>query len=136
MMIRYTFTCLTKFIFLLLIITGCKKEKGRICELYEGSVGYSVGRIDRFYTTPGKVTYVYSFEADGNQYEGKEKAYGIGQKDETLLGKYFIVVYALGNPSNSDLNTDFSMESDTDFQDFKSKYSTNPPPPDFPNSCD
>jgi len=52
-----------------------------------------------------------------------------------LIGKQFIVVYAWGEPSNSDLNTDFLIESDSDFQKFLSEYSTHPPPPNFPNKC-
>jgi hypothetical protein len=114
---------------------ACKKEKNRICELYDGAVEYSVGRIDSYKSIPGKVTYIYSYEVDGNNYDGKEKAYGIGQKDATLIGKSFIVVYALGNPSNTDLNTDFLIKSDADFQKFKGEYPNSPPPPDFPNKC-
>jgi hypothetical protein len=135
MMIKYKVSCLTGFIFIGLFLAGCKKEKNRICELYDGSVGYAVGGIDKVTSSLGKATYTYSFEVDGESYDGKEKAYGIGQKDESLIGKQFVVVYALGNPSNSDLNTDFLIESDIDFQEFKSEYSTSPPPPDFPNKC-
>jgi hypothetical protein len=103
--------------------------------LYAGSVEYAIGTIDRWVSTPFKVVYYYSFEVNGNSYEGKEKAYGIGQKDGSLIGKRFIVVHALGNPDNSDLNTDFFIESESDFQEFKEKHTTNSPKPDFPKKC-
>lgn len=119
-----------------ILCVGCKKEKNRICELYDGSVEYAIGVIDKVSSSPGKATYTYSFQVGGDNYDGKEKAYGIGQKDETLVGKSFVVVYALGEPSNSDLNTDFLIESDADFQEFKQEYSSTPPSPDFPNKCD
>lgn len=122
-------------VLLFTILTACKKEKTRICELYNGSVEYAIGTIESFKSVPTRVTYTYSFEVDGDSYKGKEKAYGIGQKDNRLIGKKIVVVYALGNPSNSDLNTDFLIESDADFQEFKGEYSHAPPSPDFPNKC-
>jgi len=131
MKIRYLIVVIVFCIFLL----GCKKEKNRICGLYDGSVEYAIGPIDKVGSSPCKATYTYSFQVSGNSYEGKEKAYGIGQKDETLIGKRFVVVFSLGNPSNSDLNTDFLIESDADFQKFKREYLNGPPPPDFPNKC-
>lgn len=114
---------------------SCKKEKSRICELYSNDVGYAIGTIKSFVSTPLKVTYKYDYSINGTAYNAKEKVYGIGQKNETLVGKQFIVIYALGDQSNSDLNTDYLIESEQDFDDFKSDYSSGPPPPDFPNKC-
>lgn len=118
-----------------ILLYGCKKEKNRICDLYNGSVGYAIGTIDELKSIPFKATYSYSFEANGNKYTGNEKTYGIGQKDESLIGKQFVVVYDLVEPSRSDLNTDFLIDSDSDFQEFKKEYQNDPPPPDFPNKC-
>ena len=118
-----------------LLTISCKKEKSRICELYDSEVEYAIGTIQSISTSPFKATYKYDFTAQGENYNGKEKAYGIGQKDETLIGKQFIVIYALGDPSNSDLNTDFLIETEADFDNFSSDYSSGPTPPDFPNNC-
>ncbi|MGF1564324.1 MAG: hypothetical protein ACFCUH_03050 [Flavobacteriales bacterium] len=114
---------------------SCRKEKNRICELYDGDVGYAIGSIESINTSPFKATYKYDYSIDGTAYNGKEKAYGIGQKDETLIGKQFIVIYALRDPSNSDLNTDYLIESEQEFDDFESEFSSAPPSPDFPNNC-
>lgn len=114
---------------------GCKKEKTRICELYSSEVGYSIGTIQSFSSSPFKVTYKYDYSVSGTNFNGKEKAYGIGQKDEKLIGKQFIVIYAKGDNSNSDLNTDYLIETQQDFDDFKSKFASGPPSPDFPNNC-
>lgn len=121
--------------FLVIFQTSCKKEKNRICDLYNGSVGYAIGTIDKVKTSIGKATYVYSFLIDGVSKEGEEKAYGIGQSDETLIGKRFVVVYSLEDSSNSDLNTDFIIDTDLDFQEFEVEYENSPPSPDFPNKC-
>lgn len=65
---------------LLMLSSGCKKEKSRICELYSSEVAYSVGTIESFVSVPFRVTYSYSFVANGQTFEGNEKAYGVGQK--------------------------------------------------------
>jgi len=126
-----------RFLSLFLIIalvTACKKEKNRLCHLYDGSVGYTVGTIDRMNKTPLKATYIYTYQVNGTNYEGKEKSYDIGQ-ESSIIGKSYVVVYALEDPSNSDLNMKFFIESDTDFNDFLSEYQNNPPPQDFPRKC-
>jgi len=108
-----------RFLSLFLIIalvTACKKEKNRLCHLYDGSVGYTVGTIDRMNKTVGtidrmnktplKATYIYTYQVNGTNYEGKEKSYDIGQ-ESSIIGKSYVVVYALEDPSNSDLNMKF-----------------------------
>jgi len=129
-----TYTILT-LIAMCVFSMSCKKEKSRICELYDGDVGYAVGTIQSVSSSPFKATYRYDYSIDETNYNGKEKAYGIGQKDETLIGKQFIVIYALRDQSNSDLNTDYLIESEQDFDDFESEFSSAPPSPDFPNNC-
>lgn len=119
----------------LLVMTSCKKEKNRICQLYESNVGYSVGTIQSYHSSPFKVVYDYDFSVNGNLYSGEERGYGIGQEDDGLLGKEFIVIYELDDPTNNDLNSDFYIESVADYQDFLNKYASTPPPPDFPNKC-
>jgi hypothetical protein len=122
-------------ILIMVFITSCKKEKSRICELYSKPVEYSIGLIESSVTTPFKATYNFSFLVNGVQYIGKEKSYGIGHEESRLMDKQFVVVYEKNNPSNNDLNTDFYIETDLDFQEFKTQYSTSAPNPDFPNKC-
>jgi hypothetical protein len=118
-----------------ILTISCKKEKSRICELYSNEVGYAIGTIQSFISTPFKVTYKYDYSVGGTDYTGKEKAYGIGQTNERLIGKQFIVIYSIEDESNSDLNTDYFIKSEQDFDDFKSEFSSGPPPPDFPGNC-
>ena len=121
------------FIFILVItLFGCRKEKNRICDLYDEEVDYSIGTIQSMSGSIGKATFKFSFEVNGLLYEGKEKAYGIGQKDKTLIGKSFVVVYKQDDPSSNDLNLDFPMDSEAGFRKFQNDYLAGPPSPDFP----
>lgn len=127
-----------KYVFLLITVSllfSCKKEKSRICELYDGDVEYAIGTIQTYVKLPFKVVYKYDFEVNGEEYNGKEKAYGIGQLNKELLGKRVVVIYEANNPSNSDLNTDYFIGTEDDFNDFITEFSSSPPPPDFPNNC-
>lgn len=130
---------ITKQLLILLILCvvllSCKKEKSRICKLYDSKVSYAIGTIYSITSAPLKAAFQYSYFVDGKEYKGEEKAYGVGQGDESLIGKRFIVIYASGYPSDSDLNTDFLIETEQDFDDFKSEFSAGPPTPDFPNKC-
>jgi len=124
--------------FIVVFLSSCRKEKRRICKLYDSPVGFSIGTIKSSISISllPKVTYKYNYEVNGISYNEKEKEYGIGQNDPTMIGKQFVVVYELSDPSNSDLNTDFIIKENSDFIEFLNVYtSTNPPPPDFPNNC-
>jgi hypothetical protein len=46
-------------------------------------------KLTGFVSGPTKVTYKYEYFVNGVKYVGKEKAYGIGQKDEKLIGNFF-----------------------------------------------
>ena len=117
---------------LTLLIISCKKEKNRICELYSGPKGYEIGTVTKYVATPGKVIYSNSYSVNGNVYEGKERAYGIGQKNERLLEKDFLVVYNTNNPQESDLNKDFPLKSKAELQQLQNKFFNQPPEPDWP----
>lgn len=119
-----------------LSIMGCKKEKNRICEIYSTETGYAIGAIQSFTTSPFRVTYKYDYSVNGVDYNGKEKAYGIGQKDESLIGNQFLVIYERKNPSNSDLNLNYLIETEQDFEELKTEFSSAPPSPDFPRNCE
>ncbi|MEZ4720661.1 MAG: hypothetical protein R2813_02160 [Flavobacteriales bacterium] len=119
----------------LFLFVSCRKEKNRICELYDSPVGYAIGLVDHSISVPTKTTYVYEYEVDGEQFEGNEKAYGIGQDDSWFIGKQFVVVYELADPSNSDLNIDFLIETDDDFESFLNEHQDSKLQPDYPNKC-
>lgn len=120
----------------LLLIGSCKKEKNRICDVYEGNVGYTVGTIDSYYTGFFRAVYKYSYTVDGYKYLEKEKAFGIGQLNERLLGQSFIVIFNVDKPSESDLNMQHGVKSEDDFISFVNEYEDAPPSPDFPDNCD
>ncbi|TVR41393.1 MAG: hypothetical protein EA392_01550 [Cryomorphaceae bacterium] len=129
----------TKSILTLVVVCilniSCKKEKSRICELYSNDVEYTIGTVQSITSSAFKATYNYDYSVLGINFKGKMKAYGIGQGNERFIGKQFVVIYEIGNESNSDLNTNYLIESEQDFEDFKSEFSSGPPPPNFPNNC-
>ena len=69
---------------------------------------------------------------NGIKYVEKKKVYGIGQKDERLIGKSFLVVYRINDPSESDLNMDYHIESKAKLQQLKDEFVNNPPKPGWP----
>lgn len=117
---------------LLFIVTSCKKEKKRICKVYAGEISYEIGIIQKFTSIPTKVTYSYTYTVDGVNYTSKEKNYGIGQSKEELIGKKYLVVYSSNNPTESDLNFDYPIETEEEFQELKVKFASTPPNPDWP----
>lgn len=123
---------------LLIIATACnKKEKQRICDVYAAKQGYEIGVFESYFSSPLKVTYKYSYTVNGTKYSGKEKAYGIGQKDERLIGRSFLVVYNLDNANESDINTNYSIETASELTNLKNQFKTTPPQPDWPRkNCD
>jgi hypothetical protein len=120
---------------IILFTISCKKEKNRICEIYSEEMGYEIGRIESYITGLGRVTYRYTYTVNGNSYKGKEKHYGIGQTNETLVGKDFLVVYKLNSPGESDLNVSYSVGSQMELEQKKMEFENNPPKPDWPK-CD
>jgi hypothetical protein len=119
-------------VFLLFLFTSCKKEKNRICEIYAGEIGYEIGIIQKYVSGPGKVTYSHSYSVNGINYTGKIISYGIGQKNERLIGKSFLVVYLINNPSESDLNFDYPVKSEAELKELENKFVNNPPKPSWP----
>lgn len=125
---------LSLFIIVFLFLS-CKKEKNRICDVYNGDVGYAIGNINAYVSTSFVVNYKYSYTVNTVEYLGNEKAYGLSQLDERLIGKNFIVVYSKDDNAKSDLNTNYLIKTQQDFIDFETEFSTSPPSPDFPNKC-
>ncbi|MBE2288148.1 MAG: hypothetical protein IAE95_01240 [Chitinophagaceae bacterium] len=123
----------TKFILIsFLLLSGCRKEKERICDVYASQQAYSIGTVESYEKTSMKVTYKYSYSANGTTYTGIEKAYGIGQLDETMIKRKFVVVYKRDNPSESDLNTNYEVREPVDFNKFVSDFKIAPAKPDYP----
>ena len=124
------------FILLLIFsITSCRKEKNRICEIYDNEHGYTIGKIESSISIPTRTTYSYDYRVDGVNYSSKFKAYGIGQEDVSLIGREFIVVYELNNPSNSSLNTHYRIVEESDFFDYLEEFEEEPPVPNWPRKC-
>lgn len=120
------------YIYILILIvltTSCKKEKNRICGIYENEHGYSIGTIEKMTSNPTSATYHYSYELYTIGYNGKLKAYGIGQDNSSAIGKSFLVVYELSAPSNSNLNTDYRIESESELGELTLQFEEEPPKP-------
>lgn len=117
---------------LLVFTASCKKEKNRICEIYKNEHGYSVGTVQKMTSNPTSATYHYSYELNSISYTGKLKAYGIGQDNSSAIGKSYLVVYELSNPSNSNLNTDYEIQSEYDFYLLTNQFEEEPPKPAWP----
>jgi hypothetical protein len=114
------------------LLGACKKEKNRICEIYETPNGYEIGTIDRYVTLIGKVNYHYSYNVDGVTHKGTRKAYGIGQKDDRLLGRTYLVIYNLSDPSESVININYPVDSDSTLMELRNEFAINPPEPSWP----
>ena len=120
-----------KFFVIIAIIASfvsCRKEKEWIEEIYDNP-GYAIGEITHYISIPLVVTYHYAYYVNGSQYEGKKKSRGIGQDKSELIGKLFLVVYKKSNPEESDLNFDYLIESEADFEDLLEEFESFPPEP-------
>ncbi len=122
----------TSLLICLLLLGACKKEKQRTCDVYASEKGYAAGTVESYVKTPIKVVYKYSYTANGVNYTGKEKAYGIGQLDARLLGRSFVVVYKSDAPSESDLNFDYEIKEPGDLDNYISEFKTTPIKADWP----
>jgi len=115
-----------------ILAVSCRKEKVRICDVYASKQGYEAGTVKSVTKGSLKATYTYSYSVNGVSYSGEEKAYGMGQSDPTMIDKEFVVVYNTDNPAESDLNTNYRIESTTDFDKYVAEFAVTPPNPDFP----
>ncbi|MBX3162914.1 MAG: hypothetical protein KF900_00380 [Bacteroidetes bacterium] len=127
----------TNYLLIVLILCvsiSCKKEKKRICNVYDGDVDYAIGTITKLNSAPFKATYNYTYTVKGISYSGKEKAYGIGQDESRLIGKSYIVVYETSDAGQSDLNFDYPVDNSdsTKFKQFINDFANNPPKADWP----
>ena len=120
---------------LLFLITSCRKEKNRICEIYDNEHGYAVGKVESSITVPTRVTYNYNFKIAGASYSGKLKEYGIGQEDSKMIGRSYLVVYETSNPENSHLNTYYRIFEESDFIELANQFEEEPPVPNWPEKC-
>lgn len=120
---------------LLLILISCRKEKNRICEIYESQHGYAIGKVESSVTVPTRVTYNYNYKIDGLDYSAKLKNYGIGQEDSKMIGNSYLVVYEKENPANSHLNTYYRIFEESDFIELVNDFEEEPPIPNWPKKC-
>lgn len=121
----------SRFLFFLLILfmsfVSCKKED--FSDIYK-EPGYAIGIISHYLEVPFKVTYYYKFSVDGMEYEGKDVAKGIGQAEERLIGRSYLVVYKLNNINENAINYNYSITSEEEFNELVESFKTNPPKQD------
>ena len=116
----------------LLLLASCRKEKNRVCEIYESEHGYTIGKVESSVTVPTRVTYNYNYKIDGISYSGKLKEYGIGQDDLKIIGREYLVVYKLSAHNESHLNFNYRIESLETFYNLLEEFKSNPPEPHWP----
>lgn len=119
-------------VFLGLLIVFCTLqscEKEDFGDVY-AEPGYSIGTITNYISVPFKVTYFYDFEVAGSKYTGKEVARGIGQSNSSLLGRSFLVVYKLSDINSNDLNFNYPIKSQQEFDELVDSFKNNPPKQD------
>lgn len=113
---------------LLFILPSCSKDKEKVNRIYNDP-GYEIGTITSYISIPFRVSYKYVFTVEGKKYYGKEIAYGIGQDDDRLIGKSFLVVYNRSNVNESILNMHYFIQSEEDFIGLIKTFETAPPKP-------
>jgi len=112
----------------LLGLYSCKKEEDFKVEIYN-EPGYAIGEISSYLSIPFKVTYYFDFTVNNINYVGNEVATGIGQENSRLIGRSYLVVYKLSDPNKSDLNFNYYIEDEQEFQELLKEFETNPPTP-------
>lgn len=125
--VNYKSKTLFGLLIFLFMMQSCKKED--FGEIYT-EPGYAIGTITKYISIPLKVTYYYDFEVGGSDYTGEEVARGIGQLEERLLGKSYLVVYKLSDINDNHLNFNYSIENQQEFEDLVESFKTNPPKQD------
>jgi len=63
------------------------------------------------------------------EYKGNKKAAGINQGGTSMVGRQFLVVFKFSEPSKSDMNFKYRINSEQDFLDLLEKFKDNPPKP-------
>ncbi|MFH2141019.1 MAG: hypothetical protein ABIJ97_01255 [Bacteroidota bacterium] len=124
---NYNFITIFGLLILIFTLQSCEKED--FGDVY-AEPGYAFGTITKYKSVPLKVTYMYDFEVASSKYTGEEVAKGIGQLDERLVGKSYLVVYKLSDINDNDLNFDYPIESQQEFDELVESFKTNPPKQD------
>lgn len=109
---------------ILFLFQSCQKDD--VDHIY-AEPGYAIGTISSYDSSPFKVTYYYNFTANGTGLTGEEVAKGIGQLDKSLVGRSFLVVYKLSNLTDNDINFNYPITSQQQFEELVESFKTNPP---------
>jgi hypothetical protein len=108
---------------ILLVLTSCNKD-----EIYD-EPGYAIGTITKTLSVSSVITYYYEYNVGNTTYKGKKNG-GIDTSNGSgMVGRQYLVVYKLSEPSNSDLNFRYPINSEQDFLDLVAGFKDKPPKP-------
>jgi len=110
--------------FILLALTSCGKEKD---EIYD-EPGYAIGTITSSISAFSAITYYYKYEAGSVTHKGNKNGVDISN-GYSVVGRQYLVVYKLSEPSKSDLNFHYPINNEQEFLDLVAKFKNNPPKP-------
>ena len=109
--------------FILLSFISCKKE-----DIYD-EPGYSIGTITKSTNIAYVLTYYYEFKVGNTTYKGNKQGGVSTENDSRMIGRQYLVVYKLSEPSKSDLNFRYPISSEQEFNDLVLGFKDNPPKP-------
>jgi hypothetical protein len=111
------------------LFIACGKDKEKLEEIYD-EPGYAIGEVTASLssTLTFSITYYYSYTLNGIDYEGEKSDFQLGDGSDRVGYKY-LVVYKLSDPSVSDLNFNYLIKSEEDFQDLLVQFESDPPTP-------
>ena len=107
---------------ILLALTSCSKD-----EIYD-EPGYAIGKITSSISAFSAITYHYEYQVGTINYKGKKNGVDISN-GYSVVGRQYLVVYKLSEPSKSDLNFRYPIYSEQDFLDLVAGFKDNPPKP-------
>jgi len=107
---------------LVLAMTSCKKED----EIYD-EPGYAIGKVNSSISVSFGIQFNYSYNVDFSEYKGNKRSGGINQDGKFIVGNSFLVIYKLSEPSKSDINFKYRIDSEQDFLDLLEKFKNKPP---------
>jgi len=107
---------------ILLAFTSCKKDG-----IYD-EPGYAIGKITSTLSAFSAITYYYEYEARAITHKGKKNGIDISN-GYSVVGHQYLVVYKLSEPSKSDLNFRYPINSEQEFLDLVAGFKDKPPKP-------
>jgi hypothetical protein len=115
--------------FISITLISCEHKK-LLEEIYE-EPGYAIGTITKNTSIAYVITHYYDYQVNGTSYQGKKKG-GVSNDSSIanrMIGRQYLVVYKISDPSKSDLNFQYHISNEQEFLELIEKFKINPPKP-------